>query len=233
MDDYKNMVFNKEFYIVMSNDLVNTTQCLSLNAARVFRLLISNIARDDSNFRAYRFSLMDYAKFYGITASNLYHHINRICWELEDFMIPIENKTIMVFQFVLYKNGCVYLRFSEEMSPLLLHLKCHYTQYQLSVIHHMKRVSSIRFYEMIWCVDGFFQHNMSTISIMESEIKSVLGYKKEYSSFYEFKRRVIEPALIEINELSNLLVLYSVTKKVSGEHEFEFSLHQKPTNPNI
>lgn len=90
----------------------------------------------------------------------------------------------------------------------------YYTSYGLSDVLPMRRQSSPRLYEIL---KSYSKNNSEWYFDLE-RIKYLLNCQ-HYDRWVDLKRRVIDPAMQEINELTNMIVNYApVTKgrKVIG-----------------
>lgn len=97
---------------------------------------------------------------------------------------------------------------SPEMRPHLLALKGSFTQYRLADVYQFRRASTWKLYENLaqwrssrrWAVDL-------------DELRTRLGVAGKYPQWYEVERRLIAPAIAEINEYSDLHVEYQQEKR--------------------
>jgi plasmid replication initiation protein len=122
-------------------------------------------------------------------------------------------------------EGKVVLRFSIGMIPYLSQLSREFTQYKLKHIARFESVYSIRLYELLvqW----------STVGEREIEVewfKRQFQVSDKYSRVVDLKKRVVDPAILEINEHSNFWVTYSQRKsgRVVTHFQFKFGLKNPP-----
>lgn len=76
--DY-DMTYNAEHYTVAANDIIKGKQSMTLQTARLIRLLITQVVKEDKDLKTYSCRIIDLAKFLNIDSSNLYKHIRTIC----------------------------------------------------------------------------------------------------------------------------------------------------------
>lgn len=107
-----------------------------------------------------------------------------------------------------YRDGeaSVDIKFNERLKPYYLKLKERFTQIPFNVIVYFKSQYAIRFYEMI--KEDSFKANQDGYFKRSFEYKD-LRYKfliqeTEYRFFKDFRVYVIEPAIKEINESSEI-----------------------------
>jgi plasmid replication initiation protein len=119
-------------------------------------------------------------------------------------------------------RGAVRLYLAPKIIPYLTQLAGTYTSYRLQHVAQMTSVYAIRLYELLmqWQMKG------------EREV-SIEWMKKQfmipdsYSRIYDLKRYVIQPAVDQINEHSNLWVKYSQRKSGREVVALQFQFGQK------
>ena len=99
-----------------------------------------------------------------------------------------------------------------ELKPYLINLKEHYTQYTLQEVLAMKSVYAIRIFEMI-----------QDISVQE--IKECCDCVDKYSTFSNFKVKVLDKAKEEINRITTYCVDYSYIKKARSVIAIRFHIN--------
>ena len=82
MKDTKVIDYNKNHYAVMANTIIKGKQTMSLQEARLIRLLITQIAKNDKDFKTYKVNIQELAEFLEVDSSNLYREIREICQSL-------------------------------------------------------------------------------------------------------------------------------------------------------
>lgn len=122
-------------------------------------------------------------------------------------------------------EGKLVLSFSVGIIPYLSQLSREFTKYKLKHVAKFESVYSIRLYELLvqWSSAG------------EREIE-VEWFKRQfqvgdkYSRVVDLKKRVIDPAIQEINEHSNFWVKYGQRKsgKTITHFQFQFGLKDAP-----
>jgi plasmid replication initiation protein len=114
-------------------------------------------------------------------------------------------------------EGRIELRFSPDILRYLSNLKSEFTQYKLQYVSKFRSSYSIRIYELLvqWLSEGERE-------IKVTELRETLDLGDAYPSVTELKRNVIEPALRDINEFSNLRVEYGQKKRGRRIDAFQF-----------
>ena len=105
--------------------------------------------------------------------------------------------------------GCVELVFASDVIPLITRLEARYTEYELKQVVGLQSEYAIRLYELIiqWRSVG----KTNPISLME--LREKLGLVDEYKRIEAFKRRVLDLAVKQINEHTDITVEYEQHKQ--------------------
>ena len=105
--------------------------------------------------------------------------------------------------------GCVELVFASDVIPLITRLESRYTEYELKQVVGLQSEYAIRVYELIiqWRSVG----KTSQISLVE--LREKLGLVDEYQRIEAFKRRVLDLAITQINEHTDITVEYEQHKQ--------------------
>jgi len=104
-------------------------------------------------------------------------------------------------------SGSVGLRFGITILPYLTQLTEQFTKYKIKYISKMNSVYGVRLYELLVQWQSFGEKELSI-----DYFKSQMGVVDKYSEFRYLKKRVITPAIEQINEHSNLWVDFNLKK---------------------
>lgn len=205
---------NDELAIIKKdNRLIEAKYKLGLHEQRLVIAVLAEIRADEPHQRRYKISIADIAKRHGLeTGKNLYSQIHEASENLLKTVLDISQgeltRKLTWFSFIEYKKGRGDLVFSfhEELLPYILQLKSEFTTYNLSAVVNFKNSYSIRFYELLKRRQN--QSDVFYIQYSIETLKDILGVRKdEYIKTNDFKKRVIEPALKEVNEQTDLEIL--------------------------
>ena len=193
------------------NELIEAKYKLSLNEQRLILNLITILSPDDDDFMDYTIQASDIALMFGIEEQNFYIKIQDAVKSLMTRTIDISKGNVVElvhwFSHIRYVRGSgkIDVRFDKAIKPYLLQLKDHFTQYQIGAIAQFKSSYSVRFYELLKMKE--FQGNGGRF-YRTFTVESIRAYMqlepKEYSVFQDLKKRVIVPALKEIDLYSDL-----------------------------
>ena len=121
-------------------------------------------------------------------------------------------------------SGLVFLRFSQDVVPLITRLEANFTSYEIQQISSLTSAYAIRLYEVLikW------RSTSKTPIMMLSDLRGKLGVENnEYEMMSDFKKRVLDIAQSQINEHTDITVSYEQHKAGRIITGFTFSLKQK------
>lgn len=213
METAEPMSLNPNYYVAMANKLIAGKSSLDAKSAKLIRTTITQIKREDTEIRPYEISIKEFADLIELkSTSDLYRDVKKTCEELLKQIVVIGDrndpkKAWKAFQWVSYceyRDGFVYIKLNEELKPYLLGLKQYYTQYHLQNILTMRSVYSIRIYELIMMElknTSPKPGNPLEITIMMDVLRRATDTEKKLQKSNDFKKRVVDPAIKEINNL--------------------------------
>ena len=227
-------MFVKEHIVTQKNELVEAHHIdpLSVNEQKVVLTMISMIEPADDDFKTYLLSVKDFAEMVGLKGESTYSEIKKISKTLVSKVIeiPIGKKDWLVATWassVRYRSseGTVEFSFDSKLKPYLLQLKNQFTSYKLTNILSLKSTYSIRLYELMkkWQHLGRWECSIE-------ELRGILGAKlvKSYLVYGNFKNRVLLPALVELNDKTDVQISFSEIKKGRKVERIEFTIRQAP-----
>lgn len=209
----------REMEIYKANDMIQKGRHeLSLQEQRCVLYAISKIKPEDTVFQEYTFELSDFYKLCGLQKES-YRELKGILQGLADrsWWATIDDKgteSLVRWFSTLRTNkrsGKVTIKFHEDMMPYLLELtkeNKYFTHYQLKYILPMKSQYAIRLYELL----KSYQRNNIEWFFDIDPLKKQLNCD-QYSNFKDFRRRVIEPAVAEINEFTDIKIAWDIEKE--------------------
>ncbi|MCI8770029.1 MAG: replication initiation protein [Lachnospiraceae bacterium] len=212
-------------YVVQANNLIGGKQALKLNSAKLIRSAIMQVVRDDEELKPYIITIKELADLLGVPASNIYRDIESITDDIISNPVYVrEEKRGKTVRFIKipWVTRCEYkadvgvaLKLNEELKPFLINLKEHYTQYTLQEVLAMKSVYAIRIFEMLQSkvMSKTLPKEGASIEISVQEIRECCDCEDKYPAFGNFKNKVIDQAVKEINRVTVFRVEYSYIKK--------------------
>ena len=219
-----------DLVVVKANSLIEASYRLSIDEIRILALTIGTMD-PKSNQKIFDFTVADFVReFPEISQDNAYKQIQAAIKRIYDRSVKTEDKErITEFRWVssrtyFKKEGRFRIAMTDEVMPYLTQLKGQFTQYQLKHIAYFNSVHSIRIYELITQY-----RSVGSREITVEKLKEWLQVEESYSRWNNFKARVLDPAISEINEKSDLFVEYEPIKKGRKVTGIEFRItHEKP-----
>lgn len=234
--------YNNEHYAIMANDIIKGKQMSTLQQARFIRLMVAQIVKQDKELKTFTCRIQDFANFFGIDPSNMYREVDDLCSELLKCQVHIGTgnprrpwKKINWFACAEYDGeGGLTLCLGEQMRPYLLELNKWYTQYQIKEIIGMKSVYGIRLYEILKCDENKSRDTKNIFTYEIQKLREMLGCEDKYKQIGQFKEKVIEKAISEINDNTDLFVSldYIKTGRKVTAVQFELNVNRLNYSPS-
>lgn len=221
-------VLNKN-HVVKSNQVIEASYQLSAVEQRIVLAAISRIPKNQliTDDELYPVSV-DELKQLGVHEKTAYRDlkegINRL-YE-RSINLSIDDKSIKMrwvqeIQF-LDSQSVIGIRFSKPILPFISNLSREFTKYALSDIAGINSGYGIRIYELLV---QYWQIGKREISV--ESLRTMLELGKKYPLFADFKKRVIDTAIDQINEYSPLKVTYEQKKTGRKVTHIIFSFKEK------
>lgn len=221
-------VLNKN-HVVKSNQVIEASYQLSAVEQRIVLAAISRIPKNQpiTDDELYPVSV-DELKQLGVHEKTAYRDlkegINRL-YE-RSINLSIDDKSIKMrwvqeIQF-LDSQSVIGIRFSKPILPFISNLSGEFTKYALSDIAGINSGYGIRIYELLV---QYRQIGKREISV--ESLRTMLELGKKYPLFADFKKRVIDTAIDQINEYSPLKVTYEQKKTGRKVTHIIFSFKEK------
>lgn len=211
---------------VKSNQLIEARYRLTTNEQKVIYKVISEIGKDDTDFRIYTLKVKELADFIGTRNKNFCNEIKKITKDLVKKTFTIKDLQVSWFSSAEYKNnqGVVEIEFSIKLKPLLLQLKEAFTKIDINEIVKLKGNHSLRIFELVKESEFLGERKFSV-----EELRYKLGLEEdEYPLYSEFKRNVLKKAHEEINNKTGTSFDYEEIKGYKGKVvEILFKINSK------
>lgn len=226
----------KKLIVYKSNHLIESAYRLNLNEQRLLLTCIGMINSNEQLFITEKFEVTarDFAKIYGIDERGAYDQLLDVAKSLHNRKITIQNNKIKVTTswisgFIEYKDnsGKIGLWFSQPILPYLSELKNQFTRYDLSNVSGMSSIYGIRLYELLmqWQMRGNREVEIAWL-------KEIFEIENNYTSISDLKKYVIEPAVKNVNNYSNLDVLHNYKKTGRNVTHIHFKFKEKEKKKN-
>lgn len=231
----KEIETKREYWVVKGNELIQKNRFeLSLTEQKTVAFICSMIKKSDNvpYQLEYEFNIRDYCKVCGIdyAGGKNYKNIKATLKHLSDRSMWLddgESETLMrwLSYVKINKNSeKVFIEIDRTIAPFLFELKEKFTKYQLYNVLAMKSAFSVRIYELL---KSYAYQKNKTFDL--EELKRLLEVEnvKSYVRFPDFRRKVLEKAQEEINELTDLNISYKPITKGKKVIKIEFQIDTK------
>ena len=234
-------IYERDRYVVKANELIQKSRFnLTLQQQKIVLYLISQIERNDKEFKLYSFSIQQFCKVCGInyTSGKNYNDLKEAIKEIAQKVLWIKlpngkETTVRWIEkaYIDRKTGTIEIRLDEDMKPYLLQLKDNFTQYELVWTLKFNSKYSIRLYELI---KSIHYHELDpyerTYDI--DELKRLLD-AEVYKTYQHFKDRALQIAVDEINSTSDKLVSFTPIKNGRAVKKILLHIESKETGERI
>lgn len=226
-DNTKSLKYNPDYSVAQANELVRSKQDdLTLLEAKLIRLAISQILKDDTDLKTYECSVIDLANYLNVETEYIYTEIQKVAKTLMSKSIFIKDNTnqtngkynYKIFHWIdyfEYYNGTITIKLSDNLKPYLIGLDKFFTLYGLSSVIALPTNYSIRFYELMMSFYNYKSNitDYKGIKLYKGEFLLSIDYLREYfncndkyPNTSDFIKRVIESSIsyVELKSLVNI-----------------------------
>ena len=221
----------RDYKVVKGNEIIQKARySLGLAEIKAFSFIISKIKPTDQVFCEYTFSINEYCRVLGIETNNgkNIQTVKKSLKSLVDksFFLTLEDGTETSISWlnkiwIDKGKGTIRVRLDDDLQKYVTGLYTNYTQYELLCTLPMKSSYSIRIYELLKSYSFTKRHTFKI-----DELKRALGCE-HYERFPDFKRRVIEIAVKEINTFTDLEVSWRPITEGRKVIEIEFYINTR------
>lgn len=230
MSDEKNFKKRKSLsqLVVKGNDIIQKKRYkLTATQQKFLAYVISLMKPTDGIDTQYNIKVEDFCSICGINKDYFYDEFMKMIDRFDEYSFWVDTKDEL-YKFRWFNDtryikggGRVELYLSRSLKDYLIGLVGNFTQYELYNIMALHSKYAIRLFELFKSYQ--YQHS----KIYEIEELKYLLYTENYNNFAHFKRRVLEPAIKEINEFTEIKVSYETLKKGKKITHIKFIIELK------
>lgn len=232
----------REYTVAKSNQIVQKSRYdFTVQEQRAVAYICSKIRPTDKPEEPYQidyqFSIQEYARVCGIQENGrVYEEIKKLLRGLrqKDMWLTLEDGSETLVGWLdrvttNKRNGTATIRIDDRLAPYLFDLKNKFLSYGLKNILNMKSQYSIRLYELIKSYYdmrvGQTDHRDKyakvdspkpmtwSVELDDLKRKLMVDSIKSYSDFSLFRSKVLEIAIREINDLTDIVVSFKPITK--------------------
>jgi plasmid replication initiation protein len=232
--------------VVKHNDLIDGDYSMGVVEQRIMLTVISKIdsTQELPDNHVFSISVDDIADIFNLGAGgSTYQHLKDACDSLRNKVIYITLPSIKTGKPIKQKTSWVYMvgyvehesrievRIVPELLPYLTKLTKNFTKYKLANVAKFKSIYSYRLYEFL----SRWGRGEYTVSI--AWLKERLELTDKYERMDRFKADVIDVAVKEINELSDVNISYKQVKKgrsvIALQFNYAIKQNRKKHDPEV
>lgn len=224
--------------VTMSNALANAAQSLSLAEKRVMMYAVAKLdsfKRDGGTSNGIiKLTAHEYAEQFGVDPDTAYTQLKSAGDSIFDRYIrffettrkgDIEVKIRWVSRAEYHKGeGWIALRFTPDVQPHLTALQSKFTSYKLAQASALRSLYSWRLLELLSQNKGLGFRQI-TLDEFHHAMETPEGYK---ANFKEVRRRVVEPAVKELQEKDGWIIEWSAIKTGRKVSSLRFTFKRDP-----
>lgn len=223
------MNMSNELTISKANSFVEASYQMTLDEMRVLSLTLGVF--DPTNpKRGFDFTVAEFCQhFPDVNPDIAYTQVQKAILKIakRDMVLRDDEKMFVAVPFVTKRvyfkqEGRFYIEFHEDLMPYIANLKARYTKYELVNIGAFTSTHTIRLYEL--CSQ---YKSVGVREIKLEDIKDWLQISNKYPLFKDLKKRVLSPAIDEINAKSDLTVLLEPVKRGRSIVALKFTIQTK------
>ena len=211
--------YDPSYYVVTANDLIKGKQKMDLRESKILAIAISQVVKEDKDFKTYTTTVPELAAFMDIDENSLYRDLEGICRSLCQQIIEIQvggenargRKKWKIFHWIssaAYDDGKLTLRLSDDIKPYLLDLEAYYSQTLLGTLMTFRSYYATRLYQYLVADMGARWGNVEEWTFTCEQIRDIFQpyikddkgniVKELYTRTYNLIQKTIKPALEEL-----------------------------------
>ncbi len=228
----------KNELVVKDNALMNASYNLEVTEQRLILLAIINARQTGNGITAdskLEIHANDYASRFDVSNDGAYKALKSAVLNLFDRQFSfkeedkkgnigtVKSRWVSRIKYI-DDSATLEITFAPDVVPLITRLEQQFTSYQLKQVTQLTSKYAIRLYELIiaWREVG------KVPQIELNDFRNRIGLENsEYTAMCDFKKRVLEPAIKQINEHTDIVTTYEQHKKGRSITGFSFKFKQK------
>lgn len=209
----REVTFDTNNYVVMANNMIrHSASNLTWNEFKLLRFFIMQTEKDDQELYTYTVSVPRLAEALELNPKVLYRELDKMTDHILSEHIRIGKsknddwKKFNWVEYCSYQKGNLTIKLAEQLKPFLVGLRGNFTRYRLSDIVSFKSIYAGIIYEHL---RGFMDENnlphadvAIEIAVSIAELRKITSTENQYERYSNFKSKVIDTAIKEINQKS-------------------------------
>lgn len=237
----KEITIVEDATLKVKNELVNGKYSLSLLEMKMVMALAAHINKNADDFETCSIRVRELGEYMGLSEDKCYQSIKATAKKLlsrslffEWYKTTNSRKKSWLgsswFDYIFYddEESTVEFRFATMIKPMLLQIREAYAQLECKPLMAFKCMYSNRF--LLYVVEW---EKIQPHTIKIEDLRELLQLGKKYKQFGEFRTYVIEPAVREINALTEYEVTAEPVKRGRRYDSYNFYIKRKTAKAKI
>ena len=196
-------------YIYQESTLPRSAYDLTLYENRILSVVASKMRPNDGPDQCYYFRIQDFAKLFSL--NNVYDNLQDNLLRLRSRSFVVKRKDENSARItgwireaeIIPASGIVQVTIDPRVRPYFLEIKkaLGYFKYKLDNVRAFSNSSAFRLYVRMKA--EFKGKRTATITMTIPEFRAWMNFKKEYTRYADLKRRIIIPAIEDINGIEH------------------------------
>lgn len=238
--------------IVQSNDLVEASYNLSIDEMRLLSFVASKIDSKKKNIGEIKVSSSEFSNVFSLSKANVHRNLINSVKTLanKSVTMQLDNKRNIVLPWLamgIYdrqpnEGSYVIVAFSQYIEPYLFELKDKFTAINFEYASKLTTPFSYRLYQ--WLIKAKHLNSAKDCGsikvVLDLEwMKKQAGLDGLYERWVNFRDRMIEPAIEQINSKTEISVIWKpikqgkAVKSVQFNYLIETAIFAKPMRPRL
>ena len=236
-DNEYNLLVEREYNVVKANEIIQRARYdLGVTELKALAFIFSKIKPTDTELKEYEFSIKEYCLVCGLdeTSGGNYAQVKKSLKKLRDtsfWLIDETGRETTVGWLekarISKGSGKISVKPDQDLQKYLIALQANFTQYALLYTLPMRSAYSFRIYELL--KSYAFQHE-KTYNIDELKYQLLAQH---YVNFKDFRKKVIEVAVKEINQYTDIEVQWEPISKGRKVVQVKFTIRQRDSMGNL
>ncbi len=234
-------LIDKNRKIRQSNEFVESPYMVefSLHEIKLMEYLIAECKEEDYNLigkrqgKDYNFSATQISKILNTSLSRVVTDADKLASEITNKKIEhkvLDHKgdvTEFVYLSIIneasYNNGNFYFELNYKALPFFVKVNQNFTEFQLRHLLSMKTAYAVKLYKILY---QYKKIGKRTFTV--EELKTQFGIKDKYDLYSHFKNKILDKSIKQINEITDIEVIYKEYKIGKKVDSLEFIIKSKP-----
>ncbi len=221
--------------IAQSNDITTALFSMSPVEMNIVFMFFAQFRDSDPEEKLYRLNLADLEKISGTSINST--RIKKHTWNLKNIQYEISRGGNNYLQIGLFSSieyfensRIIEIKIDSKLRPYLFNLTAHFTRFVLDHAVRLKSINSKRLYQLLCMIlykreVGYEVNQLKLVMGLYNDKTKKLKYQNRYG---DFKEKVLEPAVREINQITHLRVEYEEIKGWRSVESIVFKVQESP-----